>query len=287
MHDGEYDFKAGNYKDAFHRLLPVAVQGRPEAQYAVGYMYYYGYGIPQDNESGVFWMERAAAQNYAPAKTALEMIRQNDMLQLKAETVREQPDQRDEIMQSVNVQRNRAVAPIVVTPRHLQRTSEVVSENDKPRFSVGAVSPAESQVLAENNSMIDAETQPAPEDKKAPDTVVAEAKPAPQTMPEIEAPKKSETAQTVTNDRVVEPRNFALQLYGSYHLTDVKELQTQLKLKNTGHIYQTNYHGKDWYVLTFGNFQTVHEAAATKNNLPGGLKQMDPWVRKISSLKMV
>jgi DamX protein len=247
MHDGKSEFKAGDYKQAFHHLLPVAVQGRAEAQYAVGYMYYYGYGVPQDNESGLFWMERSASQNFESARKALEMIRQNDMQEQKATAFRNQPDQRDEVLQSVRTPSIRAQAPIVVTPRRLQRTSDVVSENSKPNFTTEPVAP---------------ETAVA-ETKKVPDTKVA------------------------TTDSVVQPRNFTLQLYGSYHLTDVKELQSQLKLKNTGHIYQTNHNGKDWYVLTFGNFETVHEASATKDNLPNGLKQMDPWVRKTSALKMV
>jgi TPR repeat protein len=73
---GKANFNAGRYKCSFRQLMPVAVNGCAEAQYAVGYMYYYGYGITQDDESGLFWMERAAAQGYCPAIKALELIRQ-------------------------------------------------------------------------------------------------------------------------------------------------------------------------------------------------------------------
>lgn len=73
---GKISFEGGYYKQAFHQLLPIAVQGRSEAQYAVGYMYYYGYGVALDEDTGIFWMRKAAEKHYAPAMTALETLRQ-------------------------------------------------------------------------------------------------------------------------------------------------------------------------------------------------------------------
>jgi TPR repeat protein len=76
LQQGKAQFSAGDYKQAFHQLLPLASEGNADAQYAVGYMYYYGYGVTQDNESGLFWMNEAAAQHHVAAIKALEMIRQ-------------------------------------------------------------------------------------------------------------------------------------------------------------------------------------------------------------------
>jgi TPR repeat protein len=75
LSDGKKDFSDGNYKQAFHELLPVASEGNANAQYAVGYMYYYGYGVAQDAESGRFWMEKSANQKYPPAEKALQMLK--------------------------------------------------------------------------------------------------------------------------------------------------------------------------------------------------------------------
>lgn len=74
LQEGKKDFAAGDYKNAFHQLLPLASDGNPQAQYAVGYMYYYGLGVTQDAESGIFWMQRAADRNNQHAVKALEMI---------------------------------------------------------------------------------------------------------------------------------------------------------------------------------------------------------------------
>src|SRR5579862_5412357 len=75
LEGGKMKFSEGDYKEAFHELLPIAVKGRMEAQYAVGYMYYNGLGVAQDNESGIFWMTKSADQHYEPAENALQMIR--------------------------------------------------------------------------------------------------------------------------------------------------------------------------------------------------------------------
>lgn len=76
----EYDkhlFEQGYYKKAMCILLPLACDGNAEAQYAVGYMFYYGYGVAQDTNVGYFWIERAACQGFMPAAKALELIQRN------------------------------------------------------------------------------------------------------------------------------------------------------------------------------------------------------------------
>ncbi len=77
LHRGKSNFEAGFYRDAFRQLLPLATEGSREAQYAVGYMYFYGYGVPMDTESGVFWIQKSADQHYPPAVQALTSIRKS------------------------------------------------------------------------------------------------------------------------------------------------------------------------------------------------------------------
>lgn len=74
LQGGKNLFEKGEYKDAFHELLPVAVHGNKEAQYAVGYMYFNGIGVAQDTESGTFWIAQSANQHYPPAEDAMKSI---------------------------------------------------------------------------------------------------------------------------------------------------------------------------------------------------------------------
>lgn len=75
LEQGKRFFEEGYYKRAMKMLLPLACDGIAQAQYAVGYMYYYGYGVAQDTDVGYFWIQRAAAKGYGPAKQALELTK--------------------------------------------------------------------------------------------------------------------------------------------------------------------------------------------------------------------
>jgi len=67
-------YKTEQYQLAAKELLPLAKQGSPDAQYALGYLYYNGLGVPQNEKMGRDWIRLAAKQNYVPAKQALWLL---------------------------------------------------------------------------------------------------------------------------------------------------------------------------------------------------------------------
>lgn len=71
---GREDFLQGHYREAFKELLPPAQQCEPSAEYAIGYMYFYGKGIMTDIEMAQLWMRRAARHGYPLAPAALAKI---------------------------------------------------------------------------------------------------------------------------------------------------------------------------------------------------------------------
>lgn len=71
---GRDSFLEGNYYQAFKQLYPAAQEGNPDAQYAIGYMYYYGLGTSQNQQSAIAWMQRAANQGQAQAIRAVDSI---------------------------------------------------------------------------------------------------------------------------------------------------------------------------------------------------------------------
>jgi TPR repeat protein len=71
---GKRDMETGYYKRAMQQLLGPACDGNAQAQYAVGYMYYYGYGVAQDTEVGYFWIKRSANQGNRAAIEALRLM---------------------------------------------------------------------------------------------------------------------------------------------------------------------------------------------------------------------
>lgn len=77
LQQGRRLFEGGYYKRAMRILMPLASKGIPQAEYAVGYMFYYGYGVPQDTELGFVWIEKAASTNYPPAVAARDLMIQD------------------------------------------------------------------------------------------------------------------------------------------------------------------------------------------------------------------
>ena len=72
--DGINSFRAQDYRRAFIRLLPAAERGQPDAQYAVGYMYYYGVGVVEDRNQAWFWIHMAARLGQPDAKNAVRIL---------------------------------------------------------------------------------------------------------------------------------------------------------------------------------------------------------------------
>ena len=74
FYDGINAFKAQDYRRAFVRLKPEAVKGQPDAQYAIGYMYYYGKGVVEDRQQAWRWITRAAKKGQPDAVAAANIL---------------------------------------------------------------------------------------------------------------------------------------------------------------------------------------------------------------------
>jgi TPR repeat protein len=73
------DFNAHNYKKAYIERQGPASNGNPEAQYALGYMYYYGKGVVENHGRAIDWFTKAAAQGQPDAQKALDLIHKKKM----------------------------------------------------------------------------------------------------------------------------------------------------------------------------------------------------------------
>ena len=69
--DGVAAYNQGDYATAFKEFKPLAKQGGAAAQYNLGLLYDYGYGVPQDYVEAVKWYRKAAEQGNAEAQRGL------------------------------------------------------------------------------------------------------------------------------------------------------------------------------------------------------------------------
>jgi TPR repeat protein len=66
--------RAGNYKQAYAELLPLAEQGNVSAQTAIGVMYFNGQGVAQDFSAALVWLNIAANQGHDVAQFNLAVM---------------------------------------------------------------------------------------------------------------------------------------------------------------------------------------------------------------------
>ena len=88
---GKKSFVEGDYHRAFTYLEPAAKNGNADAEYAVGYMYFYGLGTVQNKEQAMRWMQRAANQGQLQAQRAITMIRGEDFSTMQTATTITEP----------------------------------------------------------------------------------------------------------------------------------------------------------------------------------------------------
>ncbi len=71
VEDGRVAYDGGDYARALELLQPQAEQSHPEAQYLMGMMYRFGWGVDKDMSVALRWFEAAAAQDHAAAQSEL------------------------------------------------------------------------------------------------------------------------------------------------------------------------------------------------------------------------
>ncbi len=80
---GKQNFNQQNYGIALKQLLPAANKGNADAQYAVGYMYFYGLGTKADPKMAKLWIQESARQGNPAAERALSLMDSNAWTQIK------------------------------------------------------------------------------------------------------------------------------------------------------------------------------------------------------------
>lgn len=72
--EGIKSFQVQDYRQAFIRLMPEAKSGNADAQYAIGYMYYYGQGVIENRKKAWYWINCAAKAGQVDAIQAVQIL---------------------------------------------------------------------------------------------------------------------------------------------------------------------------------------------------------------------
>lgn len=80
LHEGIRSFQVQDYRQAFIKLKPEAEKGQPDAQYAIGYMYYYGQGVVEDRKQAWYWIRCAAKAGQPDAIEAAKILHDTKLM---------------------------------------------------------------------------------------------------------------------------------------------------------------------------------------------------------------
>jgi TPR repeat protein len=77
--EGITSFRSQDYRRAFILLKPEAEKGQRDAEYAIGYMYYYGQGVVENRKEAWVWINRAAVAGQPEAIIAAKILTEGAM----------------------------------------------------------------------------------------------------------------------------------------------------------------------------------------------------------------
>jgi septal ring-binding cell division protein DamX len=114
-----------NYNCSVNNIENKATAGNADAAYALGYIYYYGIGIHENEQSAQLWIERAANLGQPAAIEAKQMLAQ---AQETNKTVQSQATNNTQI--AINQQQTSNIKMIVRHPQPLNQTSHIAKQHD-------------------------------------------------------------------------------------------------------------------------------------------------------------
>lgn len=284
------------YDCSLAKIEQSAERGDPDAQYALGYIYFYGVGTVRDLDAARLWIRKAAVQGQPLA------IKASGILDKKA-----YPDSGGASYTGATT----SAAP--ATPGAASKTTQTVQS------SGGAVT---TQVAGDTASAVGVHTSPlhgmlqnkTPVVTEAQESTLAtasEAAPA-VAQPQASDPRLAQSAAPVTGAATLTASSadiqatpagsdvadlktqenmllraqdgYTLQLMASLDLHSLQAFIQQHQLQNA-HYYRAKHAGKQWYVLLYGDYQTAQEAHQALAQLPASLSSVRPWVKSFRVVK--
>tara|TARA_B100000989_G_scaffold298629_1_gene288833 strand:- start:7748 stop:8776 length:1029 start_codon:yes stop_codon:yes gene_type:complete len=300
---GKQSFINGDYQTAFKDLQPLAKQGNPDAQYAVGYMYYYGLGTPIDRSQAIHWMQMAANNGQPLAKEAMQHINTGSVhLPYRARSM------------GSGRSGGRAVAASgpAVEERHANEGSTqgqgLNSSRMMSHWPPPSVNSQPGAVTQSHSASTAADVPPVPSSS---DVVPATSTPAaskpsgPPTMMRPEVSNDKGDAKKVAANKDAKPAGnaethttvakaapakapatagFTVQLMASQHKSDAQSYAKNHHIDGGVEQHTTNKDGHEWYVLTYGQFNSMQEAKDAIKQLPDDVRAKGPWVRSLAAM---
>lgn len=264
------------YGCSIERIQAAAEAGNPDAQYALGYMYYYGIDTVKDRDTAELWIQRSANQGQPLAKKAWSLINTGESF--------------DDLHQAAV--KKVTAAPYTVVPQDPADVNQLNVKNNTG--SVQKELPGYGKKLQTQND--GSMTTGKLEDKLHDSRLAENAKPVTKLAHGSLAKNDAKSTQLASNESFEKTdknsvkiakndKGYTLQLLASANASDIKNYVTAHHLGSKAESYRTEYQGKSWFMLTYGHYNTAHDAELALHELPANLQHHQPWVKSVATIE--
>jgi septal ring-binding cell division protein DamX len=247
-----------NYGQAAALLTPLAEQGDANAQYALGYLYHNGLGVPRNYKLAIQWMTAASAKGNEKATEALRRISELDSELTDNNLKDNQADSESPPME-----------PIVISGK---KSDTVIS----PKAAAPSVS--------KNH-----ETETIAKMEKKNDTESTGPVKSPEEIKTTEKQTVSDAKSTLSTDEkwiMSQPKtNYSIQLIATGNKSALMQFINENNLKNSAKYYKSQRNSKDWYTLIQGSYESHATARNAIKGLSPELQDLRPWIKSFEDIQ--
>ncbi len=298
------------YGCSLDRVQQAAESGDPDAQYALGYMYYYGIGTIRDSQTADLWIKKAASQGQPLAVKAERLLNSGSDLSSMASHMggRRRGGGPSLYQPKRDVAELNAKVPEGSLNQHLPAYGN--KTNRKPRPSVlktlqrketvapvesgGASTPSNNHSneplshnkkvgqdarLAKNATPITPANLRSTAAPAAAQTVAVNASMHPNAVAKMANVGSSRFSAAEQQLLQVKPTMYTLQLMGGHNLNAIKDFMKRARLGDQAAYYSTKYQGAKWYMVIYGAYPTVSQARQAEHALSKRIRALHPWVK--------
>lgn len=278
------------------RIETAAQNGDPDAQYALGYMYFYGVGTVRDVNAAKLWIRRSAAQGQPLALKATHILNHTsypgmgDSTGYNEKTGYSEYKSKKYKAHSADAL-NKAV-PNQAIHEHLpayrkNAATEVKSEPVLKSLRRATTKPQQSSTMpATSTSSSTSTSMPSSSSSTLPSQDSSSTNMGPSSS--LKSKQKNMAQKKMHKSQKLLPKHqaakshkkntgYTLQLMATPNLKAIEKFIAQNRLQGKVSYFSANLHGKRNYMLVYGNYPSNHLATAAIKHLPPRLQALHPW----------
>jgi len=262
-------FEQKNYKQAAELLIPLAEQGDPDAQYALGYLYHNGQGVPRNYKLAIQWITAASAKGNEKATEALRRISEqsHDIPDEKIQNVTQQP---------AGTETN---TPILISDK--KPVVADAGEETAPATDISTDTTAFPETTSVTETSTENTAAPEPEViQKSDNEPIENTASEPTTTIPAKASVFSESEKWIIDQP---SENYTIQIIATSNESHMQRFVEENNLGKDTHYYKTSKNGKYFFTLIQGSYASFSMAKNAISNLSQNLQRLKPWIKPISA----